>query len=232
MIFVLDICDSLQQINKLLALKLNEYMTNAEYLCRPVSAIAALDGKNYEGDCVETLYRHLINIAIQDIENLSTFHTEQLCDSLYAYYYPSYKAGDEKESIILESVSESGLTSIVRHTEWKKHLKETIGEYCSSVGSVNNLARGLSKIASIEMDENDETTIKNALNSLNKNKSFEVKVERKKEGLPDWVTKTISITEKQSDKPKRSIVIGINETLKTNSEGHAEILSITTFNKS
>ena len=175
---------------------------------------------------METLYRHLINIAIQDIENLSTFHTEQLCDSLYAYYCPSYKAGNEKESITLESISESGLTSIARHTEWKKHLKETIGEYCSSVGSVNNLARGLSKIASIEMGGNDETVIKNALSSLSKDKSFEVKVEGRTGELPDWVTKTITITENQSGTLKRTIIVGVNEALKTTSEGHAEILSI------
>lgn len=230
-IFILDICDSLRQINKLLGLQLGKCQTKAEYLCRPVSAIAALDGKSYEGDCVETLYRHLINIAIQDIENPIIFHTEKLCNSLYKYYYSDYNTG-EKINLTLESVSESGLTSITRHTEWKKCLQNTIGKHCSAIGSVNNIARGLSRLASSDVDKDDVSTIANALNSFNiPNKKFEVRIETSPKGnreeYPEWCTHRIVITEKLGDTNKRTITIGVNEKLCDPSEGHAEILSIT-----
>lgn len=118
-IFILDICDSLQQINELLAQKATiEQTAKSEYMCRPVSATAASEGRNYEGDCVETLYRHLTNIAIQDVEDPSKLHTEKLCDSLYKYYFPGYKSGAKQETR-LKAVSEAGLTSITRHNEWK-----------------------------------------------------------------------------------------------------------------
>lgn len=111
----------------------------------------------------------------------------------------------------------------------KIYLKGIIGENCSSVGSVNNIARGISALASSAIGGNDEETIKNALNAIrSENKSFEVKVGERMASFPDWVTKTIIITEKQEEKIKRVITVGINEQLKTPSEGHAEILSITT----
>lgn len=67
------------------------------------------------------------------------------------------------------------------------------------------------------------------------NKTFEVNIYKrelfpsdlaKETVIPDWVTQTIVIKEKHLDTLKRIIIIGINEKLKTPSEGHTEILSI------
>lgn len=111
-LFVLDICDTADQIFNILdefanlvGGIANYQLPNIaagqagtrgnpihsiynEYKVRPVSAIVGRALGKDDGDCVETLYRHLINIAIQDYRNLSKLYVERLLEELKKYYEP------------------------------------------------------------------------------------------------------------------------------------------------
>ncbi len=91
------------------------------------------DGKN-EGDCVETLYRHLINIAIQDPDDKrrNMFHIERLPKELRKYYNPSDECFTNRQHDLKEATglkldeSEAGLTDFVKHISWKSCLIEAL----------------------------------------------------------------------------------------------------------
>ncbi|MBR1735235.1 MAG: hypothetical protein IJ730_07345 [Alphaproteobacteria bacterium] len=222
-IFILDICDSKEQLENMLGETLEEKVSTSEYMCRPVSAISTKksSGSEREGDCVETLYRHLINIAIQDKDNFYTLHIDKIPSLLRKYYVQ----GNEI-SYDIKNLSEAGLTDFKKHDDWKKALRESLDDSDDiSTGSIANIANILLKIAGIQ----EKTTthceaIQQALEKLSgKNKNFLVKEETVTE-KPRWATKTITILE-TTEKYTREILIGIAEEAPQNN-GHAEILSI------
>lgn len=157
-IFILDILDDtigLGIITPVARNILKEITTSKyEYMCRPVSAIIAKKSvENYEGDCVETLYRHLLNIAVQDPQNLSRFHIERLPSQLQNYYnlsnYPENKA--DPEGMEIKQKSEAGLTEISKHNEWESCLGQWVKDnglnIDISTGALINIANILNLIA-------------------------------------------------------------------------------------
>ena len=243
-IFVLDILDDPVGLNTILTSKTKSDLSkittsNTDYTCRPVSAIIAKksNGK-YEGDCVETLYRHLLNIAVQDPHNLSRLHIERLPKQLQTYYnlskYPENK--DDPEGMEIKQKSEAGLTEISKHDEWKKCLEEWIknNESCIdiSTGSLINLANVLNLVAFSQKIDNFKTEemssyIQNAMNKLAALRSpedvrFVVKITTETSD-PEWSNKRILITDYHA---KRQIIIGVCEINHHNNNGHAEILEI------
>ena len=146
-VFVLEICDETTTIANLIfpqkvatdfIKRMKGIPSNSEYLCRPVSAIAARNvSEEYEGDCTETLYKHLINIAIQDEKNLNKFHIDKIPESLRRYY------SSKSQPIELKGTTYAGETSIVRHDNWKEQLlnfltKQTISCYQSQLTEAPN----------------------------------------------------------------------------------------------
>lgn len=248
-IFTLDILDTPIGISNLI-IQVNSILNSitisqAEYTCRPVSAIIAFDKKNnkYEGDCIETLYRHLLNIAIQDPGNLSRFHIERLPNELQGYYvapnkYPVNTADPEGLEIVEKS--EAGLTNIENHTKWKNALKEWNDKLGSpldiSKGSLINIANTLNAIAfhggnipSIDHSKDSiRQHIQNAMNKLaalkNKNdERFSVTLESNPK-ITEWDNERIVITDNHA---RRKITVGICEDPQNNNnDGHAEILKI------
>ena len=229
-IFIIDTCDNLKQLTDSLNININEpQQTESEYVCRPVSAIVAKklsDPKPMEldGDCVETLYKHLIHIAIQDKDKNHIFHAEQLPDKLYKYHVSNFTPEEAKSCVNITTVSEAGTTNIERHNTWKQYLKEHVKEENISFGSLNNIAKVLAKVADIEADENDLQTIKNSLNKLAIGKTFEVAFADSFQA-PIWCDRLIRITEKIDGHTTRKIDVGIC-TIQDRNKGHAEILQI------
>ena len=245
-IFILDICDSRQQINDLLKdltgnsglitdpqiqeISKTYTLKGGEYSCRPVSAIAAqTESGKAEGDCVETLYRHLINIIIQDSTNPGTLQYQKLPKDLLEYY----------QKLTIGDFSEAGRTNISKHNDWRQRLVKIVGKNCASVGSLNNIAKGLRAIAEaaggkkLSYDEkpNGCQTIKVAMDELSKtigtDKTFDVELSDRETNDPDWANVKIIINESVHDQLQRTITVGIDERPSSKTEGHAEILSIT-----
>lgn len=238
-IFIMDICDDLEQLNRILSCHINvTAKSQSEYTCRPVSAIIA----NKTGDCVETLYRHLINIAIQDpyLDKRHLFHIERLPIPLRLYF------GKEKDHLITQKeimdISESGLTSIDSHNKWQQSLR-SIAEYGvyfnTSVAGIKNIARTLHYIAfwndnknivQIENANNSIQLIGDAMNKLaasdNNMPRFLVSSIARDDSDLEWITSKIIIIDLHA---KRAINIGICEKEEANF-GHAEIISITPTN--
>lgn len=147
-IFILDIYDEdtvatvLNQLTKFDEKMLAKYNNLQEYAVRPISATVALNeiSSKDEGDCVETLYRHLINIAIQDPDHSrrNRFHIERLPVELRKYYDPNdkyyneIKANIETPKGFVLSSSEAGVTDIKRHHEWKQCLTHSLKSLLSS----------------------------------------------------------------------------------------------------
>lgn len=229
-IFIIDVCDNLKQITDSLNVHIKEpQRTESEYVCRPVSAIVAkktsgTKAMEFDGDCVETLYKHLIHIAIQDKDQNNIFHAEKLPDKLYKYHVSNFTTGKAKSYVNITTVSEAGTTNIERHNTWKQCLKEHVTEEDISFGSLNNIAKVLAKVADIETDENDLQTIKNSLNKLATGKTFEVAFVESLQA-PVWCDRLICITEKINSHTTRKINVGICSRQDKN-EGHAEILQI------
>jgi len=242
-IFILDILDDPVGLKAILSSKtksvLNTATSNTDYICRPVSAIIAKksDG-SYEGDCVETLYRHLLNIAVQDPHDLSRLHIKRLPKQLQKYYNPSgYPENkDDPEGMEIKQKSEAGLTEISKHDEWKKCLEEWIGDnklhIDISTGSLINLANVLYLIVFSQKIDNfkiEEVSlyIQNAMNKLAalrypEDVRFLVKI-TSEAWEPTWANKQIIITDCHA---KRQIIIGVCETETHHNKGHAEILKI------
>ena len=228
-VFILDIFDDLQQIKEI-CMDVPSNMKSAsknEYMCRPVSAIIA--GK--EGDCVETLYRHLINIAIQDLTN-DEFHIERLPLLLQRYFLPSVP---KKEPIFVKNVSFAGTTSIVAHNKWKNAL-QSVADFKTyfniSSGAIYNIARTLWQIAFFETTEqmkpfggleNFEKIIEISMNKLaGSPERFSVTINEKQPTQLPWTTHSIVIKDKE-----KTITIGVCEDIANNNFGHAEITAIT-----
>lgn len=232
-IFVLDICDTKDQIKNVLQKSkiinnssLDCKISSAEYMCRPVSAILA---KN-TGDCVETLYRHLITIAIQDLDN--KLHIANLPVPLKRYFDPSL----QKETIDPSFNTQAGLTSIEKHEKWSECLTEiSSGIINCSFGSLYNIAKMLNYIANYEkcrvVDNTKASEEKNlckllidAMNELygKGQQRFKGGVSKDEPGQK-WYNIIVTI---EDTIMKRTIKIGICEG-KTKNYGHAEILSIT-----
>ena len=243
-IFILDILDDPVGLKAILTsqtkLVLNTITSsNTDYTCRPVSAIIAeKSGGGYEGDCVETLYRHLLNIAVQDPHDLSRLHIERLPEQLQKYYnlskYP--ENNDDPEGLEIKQKSEAGLTEISKHNEWKKCLEQWIEDnklhIDISTGSLINLANVLNlaaffqKIDNFKMEE-ISLYIQNAMNKLAalqhpEDVRFVVKITSEL-SEPTWANKQIIITDCHAN---RQIVIGICEIETHHNKGHAEILNI------
>jgi hypothetical protein len=170
-LFVLDICDTADQIKNILTqvmradqqrdAAINGAIANPtnpqgqrvlynEYDHRPVSAtslVAASPKK--EGDCVQTLYRHLINIAVQnnrDDARLKSYHeynVGHLPDALKSGYYgrvhiPGWTAATQvRDTLIIPAISgtpppiqvgpgEAGLTDLAKHQYWHNALTATV----------------------------------------------------------------------------------------------------------
>lgn len=229
-IFILDIFDDLQQIKEICGTipENMEFVSKNEYMCRPVSAIIA----NKEGDCVETLYRHLINISIQDTIDLNLLHVERLLELLRKYF--GNKSLETPKEI--KDRSYAGTTSIKDHNKWKNAL-QSVADFKTyfniSSGAIYNIARTLWQIAFFETTEqmkpfggleNFEKIIEISMNKLaDVSKRFSVNI---KDAQTDkgWITKIITI---QDATAQRIIVIGICEDISKDNFGHAEIISIT-----
>ena len=226
-IFILDILDDVQQIRDVCSIIPVEYeapSSKSEYTCRPVSAIIA----NKEGDCVETLYRHLINIAIQDTKQPNLFHTERLPACIRRYF------GDQTPKAIKEK-SFSGSTSITDHNKWRNALQSVADfktYFNTSSGAVYNIARTLRQIALFDKttqsesfvgSENFATIIAEAMNMLaHSSQRFSVAIEDS-ENEKGWITQKITIHDTSLT---RTIVIGICDDISNDNFGHAEIISI------
>ncbi len=144
-LFVLDICDTVTQIKNILNLTLNAdanrdgnidaMIENAilvnEYSYRPVSA-TTFPGTR-QGDCAETLYRHLVNIAVQnDINAPKNFNVGHLPASLLQGYYNAlYGVND----VITTSRThgEAGKMSLTDHVAWRNSFRLVPG-----IGNITN----------------------------------------------------------------------------------------------
>jgi hypothetical protein len=165
-LFVLDICDTADQVFDILDAHVtaNNQITgyqpanpaagqvgtrNApiagaynEYNHRPVSATAATfnngqGGNHLQGDCVQTLYRHLINIAIQnDGTNSRNFNVGHLPNALKNSYYGPVYVQNYNPNIQNPNVpdvlaipvrnGEAGITSLTNHQRWHNSLYSSI----------------------------------------------------------------------------------------------------------
>lgn len=227
-IFILDIFDDLQQIKDVCSTIPEDVQVSSsksEYTCRPVSATIA----NEKGDCVETLYRHLINIAIQDPTKPQLLQTKRLPAPLQTYYNKSLSA----DVFEIQSMSESGASCVKTHERWKQALEETANFFEISSASVVNLARTLHYIAFWHEDrtilslgadtpsEESAAFIQSAMNKLaNSTDRFIVDVEDI--SSLQWISTVVEINDTIL---KRSIKIGICNKKDINF-GHAEIISI------
>lgn len=252
-IFILDIFDSKDQICDIFKACNDKTLKNlkdkfskkdiiaskSEYQCRPVSAIQAND----TGDCVETLYRHLINIAIQDTDG--SLQIDKLPIPLRKFYDSDmkYQTIDAPKG---GARSQAGLTSIERHKDWKGCLEAVSSNVIDcSIGSLCSIAKMIDYIANYEEKRVLDTThandmfslsglLENAMNKLaDQDDRFTVNVPKKEEGkerelgAPSWCSTIITI---EDTIIARTIRIGICEKL-DKSYGHAEILTIEPHNE-
>lgn len=147
-LFVLDICDTANQIFDILDARhaiapITGYalsiagaggtrntsiaVAHNEYSHRPVSAIAANTGTVLEGDCVQTLYRHLVNIAVQnDNDNSRNLNIGHLSAGLQGYYTTWYTVINNRSITVPVTETEAGLTQLPRHQDWHNVLANTV----------------------------------------------------------------------------------------------------------
>lgn len=143
-IFILDICDTCEQVKDILTKTLgadnsrerNSTIDSAvaerrynEYDHRPVSATSIVNDGKRVGDCVETLCRHLINIAIQS--NPSNPHIYSIADlpvQLKEHYYRRrYAAHIDNDTLTIPATeTEAGKTNLKAHLDWKRALAASI----------------------------------------------------------------------------------------------------------
>lgn len=147
-IFVLNICESAQQVFSILGKQLviegNKYN---EYICRPVSATAAETSKPREGDCVETLFKHIIAIAIQQDQN--KYRTETIPENLKRFFQKGV----------------SGVMDLKLHKEWKDAL---IDAFSRSKLNEKNVKISLQKtISSLDFQKKElaNTKVDNIINT-------------------------------------------------------------------
>ncbi len=219
-----QIVDDIKAYSQQLMTATSELKADHEYTCRPVSATIA----NKEGDCVETLYRHLINIAIQDPTKPQLLHTERLPTYTSKYF------GDKTPKEIKEK-SFSGATSIKDHNKWRNALQSVadLKTYFNiSSGAVYNIARTLEQIAFFYETKQAESffgsedfagKIAKAMNKLASHSQRFSVIINDSDSDEGWITKKITILDELL---KRTIVIGICEDISNDYFGHAEIISI------
>lgn len=148
-LFVLDICDTVDQIKNILDQVLgvpqaqirNTEIDNSvnneihnEYNHRPVSATSIVNNQRRIGDCVETLYRHLINIAIQNNMDVARAISRREYDighlpiQLRQNYYTVLYNGHIHNNVVTvpRTHSEAGRTRLDHHEGWKNTLTSSL----------------------------------------------------------------------------------------------------------
>lgn len=175
-LFVLDICDTADQIFNILDELANllggiaNYQPQDiaagqagtrgnpipsvynEYNIRPVPATAAIFGQpqRQQGDCVQTLYRHLINIAAQnDNCNPRNLNIGHLLEGLRGYYTTRHGVINHDDGIITVPVTETeaGLTQLIHHQSWHDALVATVpGGTDITNGAIDNIVTVLEAI--------------------------------------------------------------------------------------
>jgi len=140
-VFILDIFDESSTIisclgqlqptkQKELAKSLASKHAQHEYSCRPVSAIVAKNDKDQlVGDCVETMYRHLINITIQSGDDPSKLLTGKV-NNMNRYLKGS--------TFTIGGKSYAGNTNIENHIEWKKWLVSTVSNHVKKMFQIQH----------------------------------------------------------------------------------------------
>ena len=260
-IFILDICDTCEQVKDILTKTLgadnsrerNSTIDSAvaerrynEYDHRPVSATSAGTGQR-TGDCVETLYRHLINIAIQNDTNEPRQYNiknlpEKLRTDYYGKLYASYISGNVLT--IPKTETEAGKTELTCHGYWKEALVASLTDENKSTkknqqtqtnkqisqANVSVIAEVLNRVSNVGMtqsasevstDRSPETTIQNALNTLAGNgERFIVYVNNPEDISLLGLPNEIDVLIIVDRLWKRTIKVGIWN------EQHAEIVSI------
>lgn len=158
-LFVLDICDTANQIFNILDIRHRETPITGynagiranvipaiynEYDYRPVSATSA-EG---QGDCVQTLYRHLINIAIQNDNNkLRSFNISHLPEALREYYTIRHGAINQEIITVPVTETEAGLTQLMHHQSWHDVLVAAVPAGTDITnGAINNIVTVLGAI--------------------------------------------------------------------------------------
>ena len=257
-IFILDICDNDDQIklilddiliadqdrNTAIESVINTLSYN-EYDHRPVPA-SSVDAA---GDCVQTLYRHLINIVVQNHDtNARKYNVGILPTKLNEYYSGRYFADIVS---IGGKHGEAGLIDKVQHKRWNAALSATVGDINITNGSIQNICAVLEAIVAASNGQEsvlgnrnvsftynlevqgEATTETNrmqiALNTLDKRGAdpngiprFLVRQITGTHATATWANQQIKIIDNLRGK---RILIGIGGTGST-AAGHAEILSI------
>jgi hypothetical protein len=164
-LFVLDICDTADQVFDILdnrhavaniayyvrAVVNGQIVANAynEYNHRPVSATSLPN--TGRGDCVQTLYRHLVNIAIQnDNINPRNFNVGHLPSAMKHYYgtvHVANYAGTIQNPAGVPNVlaiptrnGEAGITWLTNHQRWNVALSSSVPPGTDIInGIINNI---------------------------------------------------------------------------------------------
>jgi hypothetical protein len=140
-LFILDICDKSDHILSILdeyiakGGALTGYVRNTiegqinqqynGYNHRPTSA-SSISGT---GDCVQTLYRHLINIAIQnDAGNEGNYNINRLPVNLHGPYTKIHGQIQNNVITIDPKTGESGRMDTMLHKDWADSLGKTVIE--------------------------------------------------------------------------------------------------------
>jgi hypothetical protein len=221
---------------------------NNEYDCRPVSASAA----NNNGDCVQTLYRHLINIAIQNHDTDARKYNVGVLPQGLKVYYTAGKYFADIVTICGDS-SESGVVNTNYHQEWHNALSATVpvGTNISN-GTIQNIATVLEAVNiaagnpvsvlgnrsiafphglahNLNGNSNETARIETSLNNLDKRgndsnglRRFSVKQSNAAHTVAAWATEQIEIIDNLRD---HRILIGIGGNGSSH-QGHTEIISI------
>lgn len=202
-LFVLDICDTVTQIKNILNQTLHvdanrdgnidTMITGAilvnEYSYRPVSATTF--PRTRQGDCAETLYRHLVNIAVQnDITAPKNFNIGHLPNPLIQRYYKTLY-GVTNVITTSKTDGEAGRMSLTDHAAWRDGLcsvhrignitNTSIVDIARVLNALHNALRGNSNLGQrapiygplirflpqVEVNQTVESTqIQHALNAL------------------------------------------------------------------
>lgn len=190
-LFVLDICDTADQVFDIIDGYVNagnnivNYVVGQagtrnniinplhnEYNHRPVSA-TSVQG---QGDCVQTLYRHLINIAVQnDSNNPRNFNVGHLPNALkHGYYGPVYvqnhNGNIQNPNVQVQNIlaipvrnGEAGITWLVNHQRWNDALLASVPQGTNIInGSINDIITVLGAVRPAGMATSALNTIARA----------------------------------------------------------------------
>jgi hypothetical protein len=153
-LFVLDVCDTAIQIKNILNQVIagnNQQRNNTidqaianhavfnEYDHRPVSATSVTvnigqPNVHQEGDCVQTLYRHLINIAVQnDTAHPTNYNIDHLPAALQGYYTALYGIVNNHVVAVPVTQTEAGRMTLIDHDDWNADLS-----HAPNIGNIVN----------------------------------------------------------------------------------------------